>query len=122
MILSQEEKIKLLEEKKRNSQIELESREQTAEITNESHEKKLKELENFIKNPEKAVTPAQMFEFDSKQKLELLTLQENLQKKKKELDKHRIKEIKYKLGLIKTKIFAANKKLNLIKRTASDIK
>lgn len=122
IILSQEEKLKLLEIQKQNAQIELESHEQVTETAKENYEKKLKELENFKKNPEKTPTATPMAKFSKDQKFDLLTCQENLYKNKKELNNFRITEVKHKLDLTKTNLFLEDLKLNTLKKTANEVK
>lgn len=121
-ILSEEDKIKLLEEQKQNIQVEIDSKEQVEDATIESYDKKVKELENFKKNPNKSRPQSKTFEFSRDQKFELLILQESYLKNKKDLNKAKIKEIKYKLELTKTNLFVENSKLNTLKKTANDIK
>lgn len=120
--LAQEEKIKLLEEQKQNSEVELKSFEQSTEIAKENYEKKLKERESFKKNPDKIVNSIGLQGLNKDQKLELLNLQENLLKNKKELNEFKIFELKNKLELAKSNIFLEDSKINIFKRTATDIK
>lgn len=122
MVLSQEDKIKLLEEQKQNTQIELENREQTSEITKENYDKKLKELDGFKKNPDTAPSTMPMLGLNKDQKLDILTFQEILYKNRKELNKLKLTEIKNKLDITKTNLFLENLKLNIFKKMTNDIK
>ncbi|KKP28145.1 MAG: hypothetical protein UR12_C0025G0019 [candidate division TM6 bacterium GW2011_GWF2_30_66] len=122
LMLLQEDKIKLLEEQKQNTQIELENREQTSEITKEIYEKKLRELDGFKKNPDTTSLATPMFGLNKDQKLDILTFQEILYKNKKELNSLKLSEIKNKLDITKTNLFLENLKLNILKKTANDIK
>jgi len=105
LMLLQEDKIKLLEEQKQNTQIELENREQTSEITKEIYEKKLRELDGFKKNPDTTSLATPMFGLNKDQKLDILTFQEILYKNKKELNSLKLSEIKNKLDITKTNLF-----------------
>ena len=122
MILNKEKKVESLNQQLKNAQVELENREQTANTAKEGYEKKEKELEDFIKKPEKATTPDYMFAFTSQQKLKILALQENLYNLKNELDQLRLKETEYRVGLVESKIFIEKAKLGIIKTAAKKIK
>jgi len=121
MIFTKEKNISSLNNQFKSSQAELLNRERTSENTADAYEKKKKDLENFIKNPEK-VTVSEMFILNNEQKLELLTLQENLLKIRKELDKHRNMEVSQKIASTDTKIFIAELQLNILKKTIERIK
>jgi len=121
-ILSQEKRISSLEGQLKNANIELENREQSAAATRENHEKKSKERETFMKNPEKAPIPADMFALNNQQKLELLSFQENLLQAQKKLEEYRLRETRDKVSLIGTKIFIAKLKLTIIKKAAKSVK
>jgi len=121
MIISQGNRIKSLGEQLKNSQIELENREHTAETTNEEYLKIKKSREDFTKDPEKTVLE-EYFAFDKDQKLELLTLDEDLYKYKNKLDTFKLKEVQYKQDLLENKKLIAGLKLNIIKKVVKDIK
>jgi len=122
MILSQEQRIESLGQQLKNAQVEFENRDQAASAAKESYTKKKKELDDFLKEPEKAATPDYMFAFNTKQKVEILTLQENLYNLKNQLEQLKLKETAYKVGLVETKIFIEKAKLKIIQTAAKNIK
>lgn len=121
-ILDQEKRIQSLDQQLKNANIELENRDQAATAASESYNKTKKELEDFVKEREKTTTPDYMFAFTSQQKLEILTLQENLHKIKNELDQYKLKETEYKVGLIESKLYIEKLKLKIIKKAAKRVK
>jgi len=121
MIISQNNRIKSLEQQLKNSQIELENRQHTAESTSEEYEKIKKTREKFTKAPEKTVIE-EYFVFDKNQKLELLTQEEELYRYKNQLDQFKLKEVQYKRDLLENKKLIAGLKLNILKKAVKDIK
>ncbi|MFC1845676.1 mechanosensitive ion channel domain-containing protein [Candidatus Dependentiae bacterium] len=113
--------IQQIEEQEKNANAELANRSASVSSAQRAYQRKQEDLRAFVESPETR-SPEEMFGFDTQQKIELLSLQEQLLYEKSKLADLRLVVTRHKVDKIKTSLFIAKLQLNVLEKTVEIIR